>query len=190
MDRLWKLYILLICLAASSMWKLQKESLMIYSDRNLRGLCVRSNTLFASIVKTLLFRPVECLGINWIILARLTHSVGLQGEPNAVFTMCTKTPICKEIKCPFPQKSVLYSSTSISVLVGDFPFHESVFFTLCTSKAVIGRFPGSDFQEFSSCRLEICCHCSRRWVTLWSNQASSWTQPRPAGVMHSCKRSL
>ena len=105
---------------------------MNYSDRNLRGLYVRSNTLFASIVKTLLFRPVECLGINWIILARLTHSVGLQGEPNAVFTMCTKTPICKEIKCPFPQKSVLYSSTSISVLGGDFPFHESVFFTLCT----------------------------------------------------------
>ena len=83
----------------------------------------------------------------------------LAGGAKCCFHNVYKTPICKEIKCPFPQKSVLYSSTSISVLVGDFPFHESVFFTLCTSKAVIGRFPGSDFQEFSSCRLEICCHC-------------------------------
>ena len=50
-------------------------------------------------------------------------------------------------------------------------------------KAVIGRFPRSD-----SCWLKICWHCSPRWVTPWSNQSFKLgaTNPRPAGVMHSC----
>ena len=109
-----------------------------------------------------------------------------------------------------PSNQVLKNPTTVSIYVTFMPQNSVRYFYFCFGwrfpfpwkcvlcslkvllyfKAVIGRFPRSDFQEFSSCRLEICCHCSRRWVTPWSNQASSWTQPRPAGVMHSRKRSL